>query len=59
MEEEVEDDEIEGVELLFLTNNYVAEAVYYLGNSRNKDIFELMIWLVYLDLRDYFRLHVL
>ena len=30
---------IDGVELLFLTENLVAEALYYQGNSSNKDIF--------------------
>ena len=47
---------MEGVELFFLTDNYVAEDVYYRGNSSNKGIFELMLWLVYLDLRGCFRL---
>ena len=39
MEEDVETGRMEGVELLFLTNNSVVEAVYYQGNSIDKDIF--------------------
>ena len=34
--EEVEAGRMEGVELFFLTDNYVAEAVYYRGKSRDK-----------------------
>ena len=37
----------------------MAEAVYYWGNSIDKDIFELMLRLVYLDLRRCFRLHII
>ena len=49
----------EGAELFFLTNKSVAEAVYYWGNYSNKEIFELMLRLVYLDLRGCFRLHII
>ena len=42
---------MEGVEIFFLTDNSVAEALYYRGKSRKKDIFELMLQLVYLELR--------
>ena len=45
-EEEVEASRMEGVELFFITNNSVAESVYYWGNSSGKDIFELMLQLV-------------
>ena len=45
-EEEVEAGRIEGVELFFLTNNSMAETVYYWGNSSDKEIFELMLRLV-------------
>ena len=38
MEEEVEAGMIEGVGLLFLADNYMSEAVYYQGNSINKEI---------------------
>ena len=41
----------EGAELFFLTNKYVAEAVYYWGNYSNKEIFKLMLQLVYLEVR--------
>ena len=37
---------MEGVELLFLTDNFVAEAMYYRGNSSDKDIFEFTLQLV-------------
>ena len=50
VEEEVEAGRMEGVELLFLTDNSVAEALYYRENSNDKDIFELMPLLLYLDL---------
>ena len=49
----------EGVGIFFLTENSVAEAVYYWGKSSNKDIFELMLRLVYLELRGRFRLHII
>ena len=51
VEEEVEASRVEGVKILFLTDNSVAEAVYYRVNSSNNEIFELMLWLVYLDIR--------
>ena len=35
----------------FLAENSVDESVYYWVNSSNKEIFELMLHLVYLDLR--------
>ena len=47
VEEEVEAGRMEGVELLFLTKNSVVEAVYYQGKSSNKNIFELMLRLLY------------
>ena len=50
---------MEGVELFFLTNRSVAEVMYYWGKSSNKEIFELIIWLVYLELRVCFRLHII
>ena len=50
---------MEGAELFFLTNNSVDEAVYYRGNSSDKDNFELMLWLIYLYLRDCFGLHTI
>ena len=59
VEEEVDASTMKGVELLFLTENSVAEAVYYCGNSSDKEILELMLRLVYLDLRDCFRLHII
>ena len=43
VEEEVEDRSMEEVELFFLTNNSVSEAVYYQVNSSNKEIFDLML----------------
>ena len=57
VEEEVEASRMEGVKLLFLTDNSVAEAVYYRVNSSNNEIFELMLWLVYLEPRGFFRLN--
>ena len=50
---------MEGTETFFLTNNYVEEDVYYRGKSGNKEIFVLMLWLVYLELRGGFRLHII
>ena len=47
MEEDVEAGRMEGVEFFFLTYNSVAESMYYQGNYINKDIFELVLWLVY------------
>ena len=38
------------MKLLFLTDNSMEEAVYYQGNSSDKDISELILWLVYSDL---------
>ena len=48
MEEDIKSGRVEGVEIFFMTDYSVAEAMYYQGNSSNKDIFELMLWLVYL-----------
>ena len=59
VKEEVEAGRMEGVETLFLTDDSVAEAMYYQGNSSNKEIFELMVRLVYLDLRGCFRLNII
>ena len=42
-----------------MTDNYVSKAVYYRGNFTNKDIFELILRLVYLELRNCFRLHII
>ena len=50
---------MEGVEIFFLNDNSVVEAVYYWGNYSNKEIFELILWLVYLELRDCLRLHLI
>ena len=50
---------MEGVELFFMTYNAVAEALYYQGKSSDKDIFELMLQLVYLELMGFFRLHII
>ena len=50
---------MEGVEIFFLTDKSVTEAVYYRGNSNDKDIFEFMIRLVYLELMGCFRLHTI
>ena len=50
---------MEGVGLLFLTKNSVAEAMYYRVNSSDKDVFDFMIQLVYLELRGCFRLHII
>ena len=47
------------MELFFLTANYVVESVYYWVNYRNKEIFKLMPWLVYLDLSECFRLIII
>ena len=59
MEEEVEDGSMEGLDIFFTTDKSVAEAVYYQVNSSNKESFELVIRLVYLELRGYFRLHTI
>ena len=59
VEEEVKAGRMEGVELFFMTKNSVAEAVYYRGNSIDKDIFEFMIRLVYLELRGCFILQII
>ena len=59
VEKEVEACRMEGVELFFLTDNSVTEAVYYWGNSRDKEIFELMPRLVYSEMRSCFRLHTI
>ena len=50
---------MEGVEILFLTENSMSEAVYYQGNLSDKDIFELMLWFFYLEPRRCFRLHTI
>ena len=42
-----------------MTENSIAEAVFYWGNSINKDIFGFMLQLVYLDLRGCFILHII
>ena len=50
---------MEGAELFFMNDNSMAEAVYYRRKSNDKDIFELMVRLVYLELRGCFRLHII
>ena len=50
---------MDGVELFFLTDNYVVEVVYYWGNSSENNIFDLILWWVYLELRGCFRLHII
>ena len=50
---------MEGMEIFFLTEKSVVEAVYYRGKSSDKEIFELMLRLVYLDLMGCFRLHII
>ena len=42
-----------------MTDNSVAKAVYYQVNSSNKEIFELMLRLVYLELKGCFVLHII
>ena len=59
LEEEVDAGRMEGVGLFFITNNYVAEAVYYRGHSNDKDVFGLMLRLVYLELRGCFVLYII
>ena len=44
---------------IFLVENGVSEAVYCWGNSINKELFELLFNIVYLDLRGCFKLHIL
>ena len=46
VEEEVEVGRMEGVELLFLTDNSVAEVVYCRGNSSDEYIFAMLLQLV-------------
>ena len=58
MEEELEVGRMEGMELFFLNDNSAAEAVYYRGESSDKEFFEFMLHLVYLELRGCFRLHI-
>ena len=50
---------MEGMEIFFLTEKSVVEAVYYRGKSSDKEIFELMLRLVYLELMGCFRLHII
>ena len=59
VQEELEASRMEGVELIFLTKKYMAQAVYYQVNSSDKQIFELMLLLVYLDLRGCFVLQII
>ena len=42
-----------------MTDNYVEEYMYYRGKSRDKEIFELVLQLVYLELRVCFRLYII
>ena len=46
------------VELFFLTKRSIEKAMYYWGNFSDKEIFELMLQLVELELRGCFRLHI-
>ena len=48
VEKEVENGNMGGVEILFLTKKSVGYAEYYQENYSNKEIFELMLRLVYL-----------
>ena len=41
-----------------MTENGVYEAVYYQGNSINQEIFDLLLRLLYLDLRGCFKWHI-
>ena len=50
---------MERVDIFLLTDNYVAETVYYQVKFTDKDIFELMIQLVYLELRGCFIFHIM
>ena len=59
VEGDIEAGRMEGVELLFMNDNSVAEAMNYQGNSREKDIFALIIRLVYLELRGSFILNTI
>ena len=59
VEEEEEAGRMEGVEIFFITDNPLAEAVCYEGKSSDKGIFELMLWLVYLEPRGCFRVHII
>ena len=43
VEEEVEAGRVEGLDIFFLTDKYVAEAMYYRVNSSDKDIFKLIL----------------
>ena len=59
IEEEVEARSMEGVEIFFLTDNSVDKAVYYWENSRDKETFELIIRLVFLELMGCFILYII
>ena len=59
LEEEVKARRMKLLEILFMTDNSVAEAVYYWENSSDKNIFELILQLFYLELRGCFRLHII
>ena len=59
VKEEMEDGRMERVDIFLLTDNYVAETVYYQVKFSDKDIFELMIQLVYLEFRGCFMLHII
>ena len=50
---------MEGVDLLFMTDNSMVEVMYYRGNSREKDIFKLILRLVYLELKGCFILYII
>ena len=56
VDEEVKAGSMEGAELFFLTDNYVSEAVYYRVKPSDKDIFEFMPRLVYLELIGLFQI---
>ena len=59
VEEEVDYGSMDGIELLSLTENSVEKAIYYRGNSCNKEIFEMVPRLIYFELRGCFRLHII
>ena len=59
MELEVEARRMEGLKLFFLTDNYMTYVVYYQVNASDKEIFELVMQLIYLYLRGCFRLHIM
>ena len=39
------------MEIFFFTENAMTECLYYKVNYRNQELFELIMWLVYLEIR--------